>query len=75
MNITLSADPELVKKVREYAAKNGTTLNRLIREFMEQVIGEQDADAAAAEFESLARKNAGRSPRGFRFDREAAHER
>lgn len=75
MNITLSADPELVKKVREYAARNGTTLNRLIREYMEQVIGEKDADSAAAEFSRLAREKAGRSPKGFRFNRDAAHQR
>ncbi len=75
MNITLSADPELVKKVREYATKNGTTLNRLIREYMEQVIGEKDADSAAAEFSQLAREKAGRSPEGYRFDRDAVHQR
>jgi hypothetical protein len=75
MNITLSADPELVKKVREYAARKGTTLNRLIREYMEQVIGEKDADSAAAEFARLAREEAGQSPEGFRFNRDAAHQR
>ena len=75
MNITLSADPELVKKAREVAARNGTTLNRMIREYMEQVTGVRDAENAAAEFSKLARENAGRSPKGYRFDREAAHRR
>jgi len=75
MNITLSADRNLVKKARESAAMKGTTLNQMIREFMEQIAGEDGAEAAAAEFARLAEQKAGRSPRGFQFDRQAAHER
>jgi fumarate hydratase class II len=36
MNITLSVDKELVKRAREYAAQHGTSLNQIIREYMEQ---------------------------------------
>ena len=75
MNITLSADKQLIKKTRAYAGRRGTSMNQLIRDFMERVTGEGSAREAATEFESLARGHAGRSSRGYRFDREEAHER
>ena len=34
MNITLSVAPEIVKEVREYAAKHGTSLNQIIRDHL-----------------------------------------
>ena len=75
MNITLSADEELVKKAREYAARHGTSLNRMIREYMEQLTSISDTDQIAEEFALLARQEGGASPKGFVFDREAAHHR
>ncbi|MCF8094188.1 MAG: DUF6364 family protein [Desulfobacteraceae bacterium] len=75
MNITLSADEELVKKAREYAARQGTSLNRMIREYMEQLASISAADEIAEEFAMLARQEGGASPDGFVFDREAAHKR
>jgi len=75
MNITLSADEELVKKAREYAARQGTSLNRMIREYMEQLASISDTDRIAEEFAMLAKQEGGASPEGFVFDREAAHKR
>lgn len=75
MNITLSADPDLVGRTREYARKHGTTMNRLIRLFMADLTNSGGRDGAADEFARLARGSAGRSPKGYRFNREDAHQR
>lgn len=75
MNITLSAEEELVKKAREVAARRGSSLNRMIREYMEKLASVSDTDSIAEEFAMLARQEGGESPPGFVFDREEAHER
>lgn len=75
MNITLSADEELIKKAREVAARQGSSLNRMIREYMEQLASISDTDRIAEEFAMLARQEGGESPQGFVFHREEAHER
>ncbi|MEF8822840.1 MAG: DUF6364 family protein [Desulfohalobiaceae bacterium] len=75
MNITLSADSELIKKAREYAAQHGTSLNQMIRRYLEQITSTEDKESCAREFEQLARQHGGSSPEGFVFDREEAHDR
>jgi len=75
MNITLSADEEPVKRVRAYAARHGTTLNSMVRRYIEQVSGLADLDQDAAEFARLAREHAGAAPKGFVFKRDDAHRR
>jgi plasmid replication initiation protein len=74
-NITLSADERLIANARLYAQAQGTTLNELIRGYLAQLAAPLDRRAAAAEFARLARAEAGRSPAGWRFDREEAHRR
>ena len=73
MNITLSADKELVKKAREFAAQQGTSLNQIIRQYMEQLTRISDIENNAEEFAQLAREKAGASPKGYIFNREEAH--
>ena len=75
MNITLSADKELIRKAREYAARQGSSLNQVIREYLEQVTASSGIEDHAREFAKLAREHGGVSPRGFVFDREEAHAR
>ncbi|NCC49575.1 MAG: hypothetical protein EOM20_00010 [Spartobacteria bacterium] len=75
MNITLSAEKALIKKTREYAQSHGTTMNKMIREFMETVTGGQAGDHVAEEFAQLARDHAGISPKGFHVNRDEAHQR
>jgi hypothetical protein len=48
-------------------------LNQIVRQHMEQITGRPSRDAAAREFEPLARTGAGRFPKGYRFDRDAVH--
>lgn len=73
MNITLSADKELIEKVRDYAAQHGTSLNQIIREHLEEIACVKSIDEYAQEFERLARDRGGTSPDGYVFDRNEAH--
>lgn len=43
MNVTLSLDDKLVKKVRKIAVDRDTTLTRMIREYLERVAAEDSA--------------------------------
>jgi predicted transcriptional regulator len=43
MNVTLSLDDELVKKIRKIAVERDTTLTGLIRQYLEQVAAEDSA--------------------------------
>jgi hypothetical protein len=75
MNITLSVDAQTVQRVREYAARHGTSLNQLVREHMLLLTSTPDRRAVAAEFARLATEHAGRSPDGFVFGRDDCHTR
>jgi len=74
MNITLSAEQKLIKKTRDYAARHGTSMNSMIREYMKRVTGVRSQDDIADEFAALARREAGSSG-GQKFNREEAHKR
>jgi hypothetical protein len=74
VNITLSADENLLRKAREIARRQGKSLNRMIREYLESL---DDRDAGRRPIEDLfvlmdeARGSLG----GKRFDRNESHER
>ena len=72
MNITLSAEADVVERTREYARLHGTSLNELIRDFMLSLTERTDRDQAADEFVRNATANAGRSPKGYRSSRDDA---
>ena len=75
MNITLSADEDTVRLTREYARQHGTSLNRLVRDYLNHLTSTEEGETVADEFSRLALEHGGRSPKGFRFDREEAHRR
>lgn len=75
MNITLSADENLVEKTREYASRHGTTMNQMIRRFMKKTAGELSGTDAADEFKELAMHHSGEAAKDFRFNREDIHRR
>ncbi len=75
MNLTLSADEELIQKMRNHAAQQGSSLNQMIRDYMEEVTGSTDLDQNADEFVRLATQHGGASSDGFVFDRDEAHRR
>lgn len=74
MNITLSVDDEVIAKARARANQLGTSVNQLVREYLEQLAGKSDSNEDAAEFERLSRTSQGDS-KGWKFDRDEAHER
>ncbi len=74
MNVTLSINDEVIRRARRQAEAMGTSVNQLVREYLEQLAGQTDGAAAAAEFEELSRTAKGDS-RGWKFNREELHER
>jgi hypothetical protein len=75
VNVTLTADEGLVAKARAYAQARNTTLNQLVRDYLQRLTGRIDPERAAEEFAELARSRPGHSEEGFVFDRRAAHDR
>ena len=74
MNVTLSINDEVIQEARRRAEAMGTSVNQLVREYLEQLVGKNDPNANAAEFERLSRIAQGNS-RGWKFNRDELHER
>ena len=74
VNVTLSIDDEIILEARRRAEAMGTSVNQLVRDYLEQFTGKTDLHPAAAEFEQLSRASRGNS-RGWKFNREELHER
>jgi hypothetical protein len=74
MNVTLSLDEEIIRQARQQAEAMGTSVNQLVREYLERLAGRTTSHADAAEFERLSRLAKGDS-RGWKFNREELHER
>ena len=74
MNVTLSIDDEILLEARRRAEALGTSVNQLVRDYLEQFAGRADRNWAAAEFERLSRNSKGNS-RGWKFNRSELHER
>lgn len=75
MNITLSADQDLIEKSREYARAHGTSLNQLVRDYLQRLTGELDTEKSAAEFVALALSMPGHSKPGYKFSRDELYDR
>ncbi|MGA2183969.1 MAG: DUF6364 family protein [Bryobacteraceae bacterium] len=74
MNVTLSVDDQLIQAARRRAEAMGTSVNQLVRQYLEQLVGKSDSNADATEFERLSRAAQGNSG-GWKFNREELHER
>lgn len=74
VNVTLSIDDEVVGRARRKAEAMGTSVNQLVREYLEQLAGNAQGAEIAAEFERLSRESRGHR-RGWKFNREELHER
>jgi antitoxin component of RelBE/YafQ-DinJ toxin-antitoxin module len=74
MNLTLSIDDEVVARARKRAEQLGTSVNQLVRDYLEQLAGKPDFERDAQELERLSHEAKG-DPRGWKFNREEAHER
>jgi len=74
MNLTLSVDDGVIQEARRRAEAMGTSVNQLVREYLEQLAGKTDPKADAAEFARLSRAAHG-DARGWKFNREELHDR
>jgi hypothetical protein len=73
INLTLSVDEEVVAKARKRAEAMGTSVNQLVREYLDQLAGSSDGKAVAAEIIRLSLLANGASG-GKKFNREDAYE-
>lgn len=74
MNLTLSVDDGVVERAREVARQQGKSLNAVIREFLERMVGAQAGTTTADELLGLMRKHGGHSG-GKKITREDAYRR
>jgi len=74
MNVTLSIDERLLRRARRVAEAMGKSLNQVIREHLEAITSKDTHEAYMAELRRLSKEARGNS-RGWRFNRDEAHER
>lgn len=74
MIITFSVSDEIIHAARRRAEAMGTSVDQLIREYLEQFAGKSDPNTDVIEFERLSRMSEGNSL-GWKFNREELHER
>jgi len=72
MNLTLSVDEKLVEKARKRASEMGTTVNQLVREHLQSIVGEDDIEADIARFRELS--GLGKPDAGWKFNRDEIYE-
>ena len=72
-NVTLSVDDNVIERAREAARRRGTTLNALIREYLEELAGNNKRARAAQELSRLWSIEAGHSG-GRKIGRDEAYE-
>ena len=77
MSITLSIPPAVVQEARAYAAENGTTMSRMIREYFTGLVSPKPErrDDDTCRFLELAKSANVHLPRGWRFNRIECYER
>ena len=61
VNVTLSIDNRVVAAARRIAATRGTSLNQLIRDYLEQLTRVNDVEAALDQLDALWAENVYRS--------------
>jgi hypothetical protein len=74
MNITLAIDDRVVEEARRLAQARGTSLNQLVRDYLETLVRPRKAESFGSELRQLTAEGKGRS-QGWRFDRDELHER
>ncbi|MGA9529927.1 MAG: DUF6364 family protein [Terriglobales bacterium] len=72
MNITLSVDEQLVAQARKKAELLGKSLNQLVRDYLQKLVGGDDPERSIREFQHLSGRG---NSDGWRFNREEIHDR
>jgi hypothetical protein len=73
MNVTLSIDDQTLVRARQLAQQRGTSLNQMIRDYLDSLTS-SDPVQAVAELERLWHEEEGDS-RGWKWNREEAYDR
>jgi Family of unknown function (DUF6364) len=73
MNVTLSIDEQTLNRARQLAQQRGTSLNQMIRDYLE-TLTTSDPDQAGIELERLWNEEEGDSG-GWTWNREEVHDR
>lgn len=75
-NLTLSIDDELLKRARIRALEQDTSVNALVRDYLEDLAGQaKPQDGIRAILELAERSHSGSGPRGRTWTREELYER
>ncbi|WP_341685139.1 DUF6364 family protein [Limnohabitans sp.] len=74
MNITLSVDERVAEAARDAARKMGKSLNQAVRDYLEQLAGQERIESEWNAWEQRCLKSGGRL-QGWKFDRDAVHDR
>lgn len=73
-NVTLAVDEKLLEASREYARRHHTTVNKMVRDFLQQEVGQQGKINWVDEFLRLTKEGGGNS-RGWKWNREEIYDR
>ena len=73
MNVTLSIDEQVVAKARQIASVRGTSLNQLVRDYLEDLTRHNDMQSVLDELDAMWSESTGRSHGPW--TREELHER
>ncbi len=74
MNLTLSVKEDVIKRARRVAKARGTSVNQLVRDYLQSLGGLSEPEQEIAELQRLSDQGKGRSA-GWRFDRDEIHAR
>jgi plasmid stability protein len=75
-NLTLTLDAELLKRARIRALERDTSVNALVREYLEKLAGQaSEADAIRGLIELAQNSQSGSGPEGRTWTRDELHER
>ena len=75
-NITLAIEESVLDEVRVIAAKRGTSVNGLVREFLQQISDDgKRVRRALLELRAMSETSPARLGPDYKFDREATYER
>jgi hypothetical protein len=74
MNLTLSIDDGLLARAREVAHERGTSVNQLIRDYLERITDSSGPSRVMEQLELLWKEQAGRSG-GWKWNREEVYDR
>jgi len=77
MSITLSVPPTVVQDVRLYAERNNTSLNAILRAYMDKISAEERArrEKDSEDVYAYLMGQSGWLPKDYSFDREEANAR